>query len=161
MEQVERDAMIQHLLERQKETNDLLAQLGFTAEEVKGDKDKRAPDGGPTSDAHRFLKPVKCPTINVRLKATGDPAVIREQNFNPDIHEKVAQERRARDVKDPAPNQAAKVQVTQVTEEELLTYSIPVLVAQPELAGVDPATLPSEKTDLVALIIARRAAQAA
>jgi len=51
---------------------------------------KLAPDGGPQSNAHLFLRAQMNEVLEVRYKRPGKPfAIIRKKDFDPELHEKV------------------------------------------------------------------------
>jgi len=47
-----------------------------------------APDGGPVSDAHRWIKVSKTATVAVFRKSDGNRVVIEAEDFDPELHER-------------------------------------------------------------------------
>src|SRR5688572_27780232 len=153
MDAVERDEAIRHLLEQQKQINMQIQKLGVGG----GVKEQpRSPDGGAVSFAHYHLTPTSVPTMRVKLRKVpnSDEAIIARSAFDPEKHESL--EVRARRVVGSAAAPKAAAAGSNLTRDELLTMTVPVLRTQPELRGVPDTEIPDKKADIVALIVSRR-----
>jgi hypothetical protein len=158
--QADRDQLIRELLAKQADIQATLSSLGI-APTPKEDRSKPALDGGPRSDAHRYLKTTIFPLISVfRPDADGNmvPVKIRKEQFDPTTmkmaneEEQPKRQRRTVEKKD-------IIDVTDLTREELLVLPVSQLRAQPEVKHID-GELPDKKVDLVDEIMAVREAAA-
>lgn len=159
------------MLERRKLAQEL-ERLNKRAEQLglapSGQKPKRerAPDGGPTSQGHRFLKTQLRQLIRVRMiNLPGTPErLIRADAFDPDEHEKlvVPRTRVQLDDEDSSPEAKAAADFTakvekaraafgKETREELVTFSIGALRDMAEVTLL--AKVPEKKADLVDAIL--------
>lgn len=130
-----------------------------------------AADGGPRSNAHLTLKTHMLATMEVRLKnLPGKPvALITRSRYDPDLHEKVDVRRKRSqlddtdqgegdvhvdaDEGDDAPEIPA-IKVGKEKRDQLLTMTIPMLRAMPEVAVM--AEVPDKKEQLVDAILKMR-----
>lgn len=131
-------------------------QLGISATD-RSPKPVRAPDGGPVSNAHKYLRTQLVQTVEVKLKHhNGARAVIRKVDFDPELHEKVVHKQRVRTrLEDkPVAIDGPAIKVGHETRDELLTMTIPMLRALPEAALLKDA--PDRKEELVDAVLTLR-----
>ena len=154
MDSVERDNMIESIRQQQAQLSAQLKQLGITDEKKK--KSEKSPDGGPVSEGHTFLRPRIVPTITVKAKSSGRTIHIRKEQFDEKLHERIAVERKTRQV-GAGSYEASQLTVTQTdkTRDQLLSMTVPALLKQPELDGLQE-TPPDKKVKIVDLILKRR-----
>jgi hypothetical protein len=151
--QAERDSMIKDLLAAKADMDSKLAALGVSAPEP---KDRKSPDGGPSSQAHRFITPVLRRTMPVRRLSDGAECLINVEAFDPDHYEDLAP-RPPGGVAAPPRQPRAVVDPNHVpfgTEpaEELLKLTVEVLRAKPEVKLME-GDVPTKKHDLVDAIL--------
>lgn len=111
-----------------------------------------APDGGPTSKAHRYLKTKIRPLISVNfveahLQGAG-VVWIAEEDFNEAKHKKVKVTRKPTRLVDPSPDFGEQ------PRDELLTMTVAALKELPEVEFLEE--VPDKKSDLVAAILDAR-----
>jgi hypothetical protein len=160
---VDKERLINEALQANENSKQILAMLGYTSAPKKADPQAKAPDGGPVSNAHMYMKTTMLPTMEVyRLDEEGEPMkdvgpiVINRSSFDEDLHEKIVVEpRRRRRTKTAAPKQLPDdVRLGSQSREQMLTMTMPLLRALPE-AGL-LAEVPNIKADLVEAILAVR-----
>lgn len=111
-----------------------------------------APDGGPTSKAHRFLKTRIRPLLAVEfvephLQGVGT-VHIAEEDFNENKHRKVKEARKPTRLAEESPEFGDQ------SREELLTMTVAALKQLPEVEFLDE--VPDKKSELVAAILDAR-----
>lgn len=114
-----------------------------------------APDGGPKSDAHRYLPKHFVDTVRVRSKQTGTEVVINKDVYEqtPELFELVDQEERVQTRLDEYPPEP-KVVVSDVPEDELRLCTMSILRALPEYNHVpDDVRESADKSKLVDAIL--------
>jgi len=154
--QADRDQIIRELMAQQADIQAKLSSLGIVPAPSE-DRSKPALDGGPRSDAHRYLKTTVFPLISVfRPDANGNmvPVKIRKEKFDPATMKMANEEEQPKRQRRTVEKKATP-EVTDLTREELLVLPVSQLRAQPEVKHID-GELPDKKVDLVDEIMAVR-----
>lgn len=123
-------------------------------------KPTKAPDGGPVSSAHKYLRTQLVQTMEVTLKhQNGARAIIRRVDFDDELHEKVIPNKRVRtrrgDVVSAPDLDVPTMKLGKETRDELLTMTVPLLRALPESSLLEE--VPDRKEELVEAILTLRA----
>ena len=146
----------QALLSQMQDIQTKLDALGIVKEK-ENEHVKVAPDGGPLSRAHKFLKAQLEQTINVKFKLTGTRAIINKRDFNPDVHERVKKRKKTQVMSQPTSSSKEdipSVKLGDQTKDQLLTMTVPALNQLPEVSLMDDP--PKDKAVLVDAILKLR-----
>jgi hypothetical protein len=138
------------------ELNRKLEQLGLNEDSGSRVLISRAPDGGPSSQAHRHLKANLLATTEVILKTHPDKprAIITSTMFDPDLHERVEVTDRRRTRLDEALEESLNPETIEVgsqSKNELSTMVLADLKKLPEAQLLK--VVPEKKDELVAAIL--------
>ena len=149
MNEAERQEMARAAFKTIQQAQRVLEGLGIPLEDKKPEPIK-APDGGPTSKAHTFIKPKVLPTRRIKFKDSGEVAVINSRDFDPDYHEPCDKRERTRLDEDVNPEPRPKFGTED--RDVLLTMTVPSLQAMPEVKYIE-GEVPDKKGPLVEAII--------
>lgn len=160
----ERDDLIRGLKADQDRINKTLEALGLNE---KAPQPKRAADGGPSSEAHIHLTPKLIPTMLVIGKDSRGKdreITIAQHAFDPTRHRRIDEpeapkSRKPREIEDEDGDEESEAQVSDHDHDELLTMTVPVLRALPEVTWFESqgGEIPKKKAQLVDLIMDVRA----
>lgn len=146
----EKEALGQQILAEMRSLRQKAEELGIPLTDPK--EKTLAPDGGPTSKAHRFLKTrirnlMAVEFVEPHLQGAGT-VYIAEEDFNENKHRKVKESRKPTRLVDPSPEFGDQ------SREELLTMTVAALKQLPEVEFLDE--VPDKKSELVAAILDAR-----
>jgi hypothetical protein len=153
--QIQREQMQKDLLSMQADINSKLSALGISR---KANKDRRAPDGGPTSDAHTFMIPKINNTFRVVRKnpdGSESECLVNDSIFDSATMTKVEDlAKKPRVVSQPsAPKTVSKkvIKVSSLSREDMLVMTMARLEKLPEVEHIED--IPKDKTDLIEAIL--------
>ena len=117
-------------------------QLGIPLSEEK--EPEKAPDGGPTSKAHLFIKTRINPLRRVRRLEDGAVCLIASRSFDPGLHEAVEEK---------TPRKPTRIESNfgDQPKEDLLTMTVARLRELPEVEHIED--VPKTKKELVDAIL--------
>lgn len=157
----ERARLAEEIRNQQRELNAKLQAIGIDLSDKP--RQMKSPDGGPTSTAHDFLRPVMRRTMDVYVDSANGGRrriSIAVENYNPGLHTLAEEEEGGGAAEEPTSTPRARrrrelrvddseavLEPASSSRDELMALTIPALLELPEVEMLED--VPTDKAQLV------------